>query len=563
MLAVAFRTYAVCAAILLGVWLYGRFGQGYWTVPHFASWREPSLLGLSAYLLGICAWLARKAWPDRDVALSPWVCAGAVLLVCWGAQILVLQGIQPSRDEQMAVFDAAIFRTGHLFAPLQPQWWPDAEALNREFMLPLGQPVAWVSSYLPMNAALRSLFSLAGLGALTGPALAAGSVALTWSIARTLWPEDRPAAAVAAVMLAGSGQFILTGMTAYAMTAHLFCNLAWLRLFLVRKGWADALAVAAGFAATGLHQPLFHPLFVAPLIALLAWRREWPRLALFTGSYAAIGAFWYLWPQWLAARIAASVPGGFNAGETASYADRLRGLIHVDLSNIVLQAYNAAGFAAWQHVLLVPLAVLGLRYARGNALLAALTAGFVLPWIALAVILPDQGFGYGYRYAHGVLGNAALLAAAAWHHLGPGRQRWRPLLVWTSIASMAALVPFQMWSAYSSFRPFAAADKAIAGSRADLFVLDAGWGRHVENLAYNPPYLDRRPIVLLADRIADPAGLARRHCRAGTTVGFGTQAFYTGDFGAFLPRGASGGDIRIAGLARQFAAAGCTVRAVD
>lgn len=564
MLTIAVRCYAICAVILLGVWLYGQFGQGHWTIPALASWREPAMLGLAAYLLGICAFVARRPVHAHHIKWSPSICAIVVLLVCWLAQAVILNGFQPSRDEQMAVFDAAIFRTGHLFAPLPIDWREDAEALNREFMLPLDQPVAWVSSYLPMNAALRSVASLAGVEALTGPALAAGSILVVWSIARKLWPDDREAAIIALVMLAGSGQFILAGMSAYAMAAHLFCNLCWLRLFLVRKGWADALAIAIGFVATGLHQPLFHPLFVAPMLALIAWQRAWLRLSVFAVGYAAIGAFWFFWPQWLSARIGAAFSqGGANGGATPSYAARAGELIHVDLSSIALQAYNVTTFAAWQHVLLVPLLALGLRSVRSNPLLIALAAGFVLPWPVMTIILPDQGFGYGYRYVHGVLGNAVLIAAAAWHQRAEIRARWRPLLLWTSIASIAVMIPFQMWSAYSSFLPFVAADKRIAHSGTEMFVLDNGWGRHVENLAYNPPYLDRRPIRLLADRIADPPGIARRHCQAGMTIGFGSTRFYSAGFAPFLPPGAGSDDRRMALLAEQFKAAGCAIRTVD
>ena len=73
---------------------------------------------------------------------------------------------------------------------------------------------------------------------------------------------------VAAVLLATSSQFLLTAMTPYSMTAHLALNLAWLWLFLRGGVVGHSLAIAVGALACGLHQLVFHPLFVAPFALL-------------------------------------------------------------------------------------------------------------------------------------------------------------------------------------------------------------------------------------------------------------------------------------------------------
>jgi hypothetical protein len=66
----------------------------------------------------------------------------------------------------------------------------------------------------------------------------------------------------------------------------------WLWLFL-RGGWlGHGGAVLVGLFACGLHQLIFHPLFVAPFILQLFLDRRL-RVALFyTVSYAAICLFW-------------------------------------------------------------------------------------------------------------------------------------------------------------------------------------------------------------------------------------------------------------------------------
>jgi hypothetical protein len=43
----------------------------------------------------------------------------------------------------------------------------------------------------------------------------------------------------------------------------------------------------------------------------------------------------------------------------------------------------------------------------------------------MTAILPYQGHGFGYRYLHAQMGDAALLGAYGWQRLGPWRDRLR------------------------------------------------------------------------------------------------------------------------------------------
>lgn len=563
--AIAVRIYLVYAAGLLAVGLFCLFGQGFWQIPPHEIWRDLILLSASAYLLGLALYVARRTGLDRlRIAVkSPWLVALAVLIGCWLARRFVLQGFEPSRDEQLAVFDAAIFQSGRLFVMLPPEWVPDAESLNREFLLPLVHPVGWVSGYLPMNAAIRATFAQVGLGDWASPAMAAGSILLIWSIARHLWPDDRGAAGVAMLMLAGSGQFIFSGMTAYAMTAHLFCNLAWLRLFLIGRRWADLLAILIGFVATGLHQPVFHPLFAGPLIALLAWQRQWQRTLVYGVAYLAIAGFWYLWPEWMAGQIAdqASLPA--VQATTLSYADRLSDIFHIDWSNLFLQTHNLLALAAWQHILLAPLCVMSIRLVGRSDLMLALAGGAFATVIVMGLILPYQGFGYGFRYMHGQLGSLALFAALAWHQLAADRERYEALLGWATILGIVLLMPLQIWQPYASYQDLIAAKRRMTASGVDLFILDSQGNKRTELLAYNSPDLTTRPVLVMLDRITDPAGFARRHCSPGTTVAFGTQRFYHSGIADL-----AAAEIRLDGagmsqLRERLKAAGCRLHPVD
>ena len=96
------------------------------------------------------------------------------------------------------------------------------------------------------------------------------------------------------------------------MPAYLAFNLAWLWLFLRGGRLGHGAAIAVGFLAAGLHQVLFHPLFVAPFVWQLWLDRRWRLAAVYTLAYAAICGFWIEFPQlelrWLGEAASAGAP---------------------------------------------------------------------------------------------------------------------------------------------------------------------------------------------------------------------------------------------------------------
>src|SRR5205085_9236805 len=144
------------------------------------------------------------------------------------------------------------------------------------------------------------------------PLLAAVSVGALYRIGRRLWPDSRGTALVPILLLASSAQFLTMAMTSYAMTAHLAVNLLWLWCFLRNDRRGDAGAIAAGFVGTGLHQLLFHPLFVLPFIVSLWFRKQRGRALVYVAAYAAIGLFWTCY--WQLILPAHNVPGATGGG---------------------------------------------------------------------------------------------------------------------------------------------------------------------------------------------------------------------------------------------------------
>ncbi len=487
--------------------------------------------------------------------------AAVVALAGYVGHYFLLDGYDLSRDEQMASFDALIYGAGHLAWPLPPGWQAAPGPLNMVFMLPVDHPVAWVSAYLPGNALLRALCGRLADPALAGPFYSGLGVLLLWGCARRIWPRDdvadRETATVAVVLLATSGQLVMTGMTAYAMPAHLCCNLAWLWLFLRDRRACDLAAVAVGFVATGLHQPLFHPLFVAPFLVLLIRERRWSRLALFCGFTLAETAFWFAWPLLTHALVAGpqSLPGTHGI----DYGSRLAAALAGNRDNIAIMAANLLRFVTWQHLLLLPLLLASLGTARHDRMAAALLASFLLPIVVMGIIIPFQGQGFGYRYLHGSLGSAALLGGYGWRRCRHWQAWLRPLFVRASLATLLIMLPFQAWLGHRLYAVYAGLDRRISTSGADYFMIGEGDAPLALDLAFNRPDLGNRPIRLVAGEIGDPDALAARICHPGTSIALPGDAFF-GPIADTLgtPRSHQAG-ARFVSEARTFRQAGCRV----
>jgi hypothetical protein len=480
-----------------------------------------------------------------------------LIVLCYVGTKWLLLDYPYSRDEQMAVFDSQIFRSGLLVQPLPSLWQTHTAALNSLFMLPADHPVAWVSAYLPMNALLRTVVGFIADPALTGPLMVALGLVSLWKCARLLWPDEREAAIIAVLLYLGSGQIVFAGMTAFAMPAHLAFNLLWLWFFLLNRRTYDCAALLVAFAATGLHQPLFHPLFAAPILLFTIVReRDWPRVALYGIGYAAICAFWFAWPNWMHALIA-----GSNATAHASGADYVTRLIRA-LSQSQPMRWEDTGtnllrFFGWQHVLLLPLIACGFVTARRDRLAAAFATAVILPVCVMALILPFQGNGFGYRYLHGALGAVIVLAVYGWRLAVSDHALLRPLIVRTTVAGIMVLLPLQAWMAHRMYAPFAHIDRRIDETGADYFMVGRDDALLAFNLVVNRPDLSNRPVRLLADEVND--SLIRSICVPGARVAMPTSAFLHPIEDYFATPHSTAADVRITALSPRLVAAGCKV----
>ena len=517
------------------------------------------LLVESGLLLAACV---RTGNRERRLDLPPWALPLIALLLvgfCYAGGKWVLFGYELSRDEQLAVFDSKIFSSGLLAQPLPVFWQEHAAALNTLFMLPVIRPIAWVSAYLPMNAALRTVVGLVTDPSLIGPLMVALGLFSLWKCARSLWPEDREAAVVALLLYIGSGQVLFAGMTAYAMPAHLAFNLLWLWLFLLNRRITDLAALLVAFIATGLHQPLFHPLFAAPILFTLLRARNWSRITLFAIGYGAICAFWLAWPGWMHGLVAG--PASTMAAGTDYFTRLLATLSQGDSNRWQEMGANLLRFFAWQHLLLLPLMVVGIAVAWHERLVGALTLSILLTAGVMLLILPYQGHGFGYRYLHGTIGVAILLAVYGWRWLA-ARQGWvRPLFVRATFAGLVVLLPLQAWMGHGFYAPFAQIDRRITASGADYFITGENDVPCSHDLVINRPDLSNRPLRLIGEKVDE--ALIRNICRSGARVAMPTSAFFRPIEISYLMSRLTKADERFASLSPKLSAAGCRVDRLD
>jgi hypothetical protein len=468
--------------------------------------------------------LAAVAWPfvrrpaatlARPIATAlprlparPWAMvaamAGLLLVVTWAGTWIVFDNYALSMDEFMANFDAVILAHGTPMARLPLEWRPFAHGLQPIFVYMTPDGTAWSSAYLPVNAAFRAIGSFAGLRSAVSPLLGAVSVVAVYAVGRRIWPARQDLALIAAILLATSSQVLVTAMTPYSMTGHLALNLIWLWLFLRGGKAGHAGAIAIGFLACGLHQFIFHPLFVAPFVLQLLGERRWRTGALYILAYAAICGFWIIyWPLAFAAMSSGPPTAHAVGAGAARMGDWAVSLVRSFDRSAPLQMFaNLLRFATWQNLLTFPLAMIGgVAAFKARGTLRSLALGFVISGVVITIVMPYQGHGWGYRYWHGLLGSACLLAAFAWGRmtddLGEARRAAAKVgfAVLTAI-SLLVLFPLRAWQAHRFEHPYAMAEAAIRRSPAQVVLIDDTRTAFTIDLTRNDPYLGGRRHVL-------------------------------------------------------------------
>ena len=456
--------------------------------------------------LSLAAFTPGVRWADalintasRRIGTTTFAVAVGVCVIGLVGTFAVFHGYALSRDEAMAQFDETIISHGRLIWPVPAQWRSYVGALEPAFLLPVRDNIGWISSYLPINAAIRAAFGAIASPVLAGPALAALSIFALSGIGRRLWPGRPDAIVVSILMLATSSQCLMVSMTTYAMTAHLALNMLWLWLFLRDDTPSHGGAVLVGALATGLHQLVFHPLFVMPFVLSLWATRRFRLAAFYTASYSLIAIFWIAYWQIM---LHANDMEGASTTAASAFAGKVWDLIRAfNAGDIQIIVGNLVRFVTWQNPILVPLVIVATVHMRTMPRTLVLAAwGIVATAVVIFAVLPYQGYGWGYRYFHGILGSFALLAGQGWIALtANGSEKTRRTLasnvIFAGAFAIMILFPTRAFQTEAFVAPFARAYDLIRHADSDVVFVDADAIPYATDLVRNDPLLTNTPLV--------------------------------------------------------------------
>jgi hypothetical protein len=171
----------------------------------------------------------------------------------------------------------------------------------------------------------------------------------------------------------------------------------------------------------------------------------------------------------------------------------------------------------WQHPLLLPLAIFGaVSCWRAEPLVKALAVSFLLPVVVMAVLLPWQGHGWGYRYVHPAVGSVVILACYGFAKIEQANlSLQRPLIVTTAVAAVLLVVHGAMAS--SMIRPYTQLREELAAMDADVVIVDSEAAPFGQDLVVNQFDLANRPKLLIA-KLVTPS-VIRALCKRGS-IGF-------------------------------------------
>jgi hypothetical protein len=212
---------------------------------------------------------------------------------------------------------------------------------------------------------------------------------------------------------------------------------------------------------------------------------------------------------WSGATLGAGVR---NGGSGHFLRDILRLLALPGLAADTFLACGILRFLSWNNLALLPLAVFGLlKPSAAPGILRSCAWGIVLTVVAFWLVLPNQGHGWGYRYLHGLIGNAVLLAVAGWVRLteaGPERTASARLAVLALTLATLCLLVLRAVQVEAFVAPMARALAVLRLQPASVVVVDNAEIWYGADLAQNDPYLRNSPKIMALTGL-DPQQIAR------------------------------------------------------
>ena len=145
------------------------------------------------------------------------------------------------------------------------------------------------------------------------------------------------------------------------------------------------------------------------------------------------------------------------------------------------------------------------------------------------MLLPDQSYGWGYRYWHGLIGNFALLA-------GYGYVCWADrnvkvadgAVVLLGTATVLFAIPYLLWSAHDFTRPYVQLKQLIGRQSTDFVIVDTQSPHNAADQVRNTASLNDRPLLLSSYRMT--AAQVNEICARGSVALITRQDFHRAGF---------------------------------
>lgn len=452
-------------------------------------------------LLALALWLAIFAWSAVSAPCDPRQDSGTLArghhrLLVWlialsaGMVSLIVgratgQGIGFSADEYAALLQADFLRQGSFTGTIPTEWLPLREGVTPVFVFEGQESTEWVYQYIPGYAILVYLAGMLDAVALLNPILNALTVVLVAEIAEKRWSNRQDLAILATMLIATSQQFLLTGGSQYSMPAHLMFNSLWLFGYVTGPRSVIWMGPVGAFASL-LHQPIPHPLFVAPFLLRMLREKRIGALVYLSLWYTIAIVCFVFWRK-IGGAIPASILGLPKMGNVV-----------VLLMNVILIATWNAPVVAWG--LLV-----AIRNMRSlDCIDLDLLFGIVAVLLFFLTFVPvTQGHGWGWRYGHQVLVNIVLLATTGWSassKLMEARHAKR-MLTCSFLVSLLVLVPWRTAVAYRIVKPFSNAVDWMSKQEEHVLVIPADSIWYGRDLIRNHPSM-RKPVTLRGSSLA-------------------------------------------------------------
>jgi hypothetical protein len=205
---------------------------------------------------------------------------------------------------------------------------------------------------------------------------------------------------------------------------------------------------------------------------------------------AALVILWAkLWPAFLIDQLGPAA----DARPSAGVGDKV-GSLFTRVFGKWQPLLNLSRLLAWNCIVMIPLGVVALlrtdwrENLRGETLVVPLAIG----GIGICALSLAQGYGWGFRYAHGFIGAFALLAGYGWREVRA--PSFAPMLMAGGLAFVGGC--FLTVQAHDYVEPYGRADRMIHATDADVVLVDPRGGLFVTDLVRGNAGEVGHPMVL-------------------------------------------------------------------